>query len=229
MLELDNMEDQQGSITVYMNILKKLCNDRLDPKVVLGMSGYKNMQIKADLEAHTNILKGDSFQRLHVNLFEQYVMDKLDQHYITAEMSHPYSTPGTCPVLKGLDTMKLAFRPGWIAVERLLQSPAYSGHMFDSEAGTAAVLRSQFFIIKNAPDCTLAPSETRANAAYGLIMHPGMAMQGAASISQPASCAAVTSAAVLRDGGNAWPNSSDLIGKHFGKVKHTNCQLQGWA
>jgi len=31
------MEDQKGSITVYMNILKKVCNDRLDPKVVLGM------------------------------------------------------------------------------------------------------------------------------------------------------------------------------------------------
>jgi len=72
--------------------------------------------------------------------------------------------------------MKLAFCPGWIAVERLLQSPAYSGHMFDSEAGTAAVLRSQFVIIKNALDCTLALSEARANAAYGLIMHPGMAV-----------------------------------------------------
>jgi len=159
-----------------------------------------------------------------VNLFEQYVMDKLDQHYITAEMSHPYSTPETCPVLKGLNAMKLAFRPGWIAVERLLQSPAYLGHMFDSEAGTAAVLRSQFVIIKNALDCTLAPSEARAIAAYGLIMHPGMAMQGAVSSSQPASCSAVTSAAVLRDSGNAWPNSSDLIGKHFGKVKHSNCR-----
>jgi len=95
--------------------------------------------------------------------------------------------------------------------------------MFDSEAGTAAVLRSQFVIIKKVLDCTLAPSEARANAAYGLMMHPGMAVQGAGSSSQPASCSAVTSAAVLRDGGNAWPNSSDLIGKHFGKVKHTNC------
>jgi hypothetical protein len=224
LLELDNMEDQQGSITVYMNILKKVCNDRLDPKVVLGMPGYKNMQIKADLEARAKILKGDSFQRFHVNLFEQYVMDKLDQHYITAEMCHPYSTPETCPVLKGLNAMKLAFRPGWIAVERLLQSPAYSGHMFDSEAGTAAVLRSQFVIIKNALDCTLAPSEARANAAYGLIMHPGMTMQGAVSSSQPASSSPMTSAAVLRDGGNSWPNSSDLIGKHFGKVKQTNCR-----
>ena len=26
-LEFDNLEDQQGSITVYMNILKKVCND----------------------------------------------------------------------------------------------------------------------------------------------------------------------------------------------------------
>ena len=41
LLELDNMEDQQGSITVYMNILKKMCNDRLDPKVVLCMPGQK--------------------------------------------------------------------------------------------------------------------------------------------------------------------------------------------
>jgi len=90
MLELDNMEDQQGSITIYMNILKKVCNDRLDPKVVLGMPGYQNMQIKANLEARAKILKGDSFQRFHVNLFEQYVMDKLDPHCITAEMSHPW-------------------------------------------------------------------------------------------------------------------------------------------
>jgi len=96
--------------------------------------------------------------------------------------------------------------------------------MLDSDADTAAVLRSQFVIIKNALDCTLAPSEDRANAAYGLIMHPCMAMQSAASSSQPASCSAVTSAAVLRDGGNAWPNFSDLIGKHFGRVKHSNCQ-----
>jgi len=36
-LELDNLEDQQGSITVYMNILKKVCNHRRDPKVVLSM------------------------------------------------------------------------------------------------------------------------------------------------------------------------------------------------
>jgi len=207
-----------------MNILKKACHDRLDSKVVLGMPGYKNMQIKADLETRANFLKGDSFQRFHVNLFEQFVMDKIDQHHITAEMSSPYSTPETCPVLKGLNGMKLAFRPGWIAVQRLLQSPAYSGHMFDSETGTAAVLRSQFAIIKNALDCTLAPSEARANAAYGFIIHPGMVMQGAASSSQPASCSAVTSAAVLRDGGNTWPNSSDLIGKHFSRVKHSNCQ-----
>jgi len=120
--------------------------------------------------------------------------------------------------------MKLAFRPGWIAVEQLLQSPAYSGHMFDSEACTVAVLSSQFVIIKNALDCTLALSEARAKAAYGLIMHPVIAMQGAVSSSQPASSLAMTSAAVLRDGGNVWPNSSDLIGKHFGKVKQTNCQ-----
>ena len=132
--------------------------------------------------------------------------------------------PETCPILKGLNAMKLAFRPGWIAVERLLQSPAYSGHMFDSEAGTAAVLRSQLVIIKNALDCTLAPAEARANAAYGLITHPGMAVQGAGNLSQPASSPAVTSAAVTRDGGNAWPNSSDLIGKHFGKTKHINCR-----
>ena len=119
MLELDNMEDRQGSITEYMNILKKVCDDRLNPKVVLGMPGYKNMQIKADLEARAKILKGDSFQRFHVKLFEQYVMDKIDQHYITAETSHPYSTPETCPVLKGLNAMKLAFRPGWFTVERI--------------------------------------------------------------------------------------------------------------
>ena len=224
LLELDNMEDQQGSITVYMNILKKVCNDRLDPKVILGMPGYKNMQIRADLEARARIMQGDSFQQFHVNLFEQYVMDKLDQHYITAEMYHPYSTSETCPILRGLNAMKLGFRPGWIAVERLLQSPAYSGHMFYSEAGTAAVLRSQFVIIKNALDCTLAPAEARANAAYGLITHPGMAVQGAGNSRQPASSPAVTSAAVTRDGGNAWPNSSDLIGKHFGKTKHTNCR-----
>ena len=74
------MEDQQGLITLYMNILKKVCNDRLDPKVVLSMPDYKNMQIKANLEARVKILRGDSFQRLHVNLFEQYVMDKFDQH-----------------------------------------------------------------------------------------------------------------------------------------------------
>ena len=61
-----------------------------------------------------------------------------------------YSTPETCPILRALNAIKLAFRPGWIAVERLLQSPAYSGHVFDPEAGTAAVLRSQFLIIKNA-------------------------------------------------------------------------------
>ena len=95
--------------------------------------------------------------------------------------------------------------------------------MFDSEAGTAAVLRSQCVKIKNALDSTLAPAEARANAAYGLITHPGMAVQGAGNSSQPASSPAVTSAAVTRDGGNAWPNSSDLIGKHFGKTKYTNC------
>jgi len=55
-LELDNLEDQQGSITVYMNILKKVCNDRLDPKVVRSMPGYKNMHIKADLETRVKIL-----------------------------------------------------------------------------------------------------------------------------------------------------------------------------
>jgi len=218
MLELDNIEDQQGSITVYMNILKKVCNDRLDPKVVLGMPGYNNMKITANLEARAKILEGDSFQRFHVNLFEQYVMDKIDQHHITAEMSQSYSTPETCPVMQSINAMKLAFRPGWTAVEQLLQSPAYSGHMFDSEAGSAAVLRLQFIIIKNTLDCTLAPSEARANAVYGLIMHPGMAMQGAASSSQPASCSAMTSAAVTRDCGNAFPNSSDLIGKRFGRV-----------
>jgi len=96
--------------------------------------------------------------------------------------------------------------------------------MFDSEAGTAAVLRSQFIIVKNALDCTLAPSEARANAAYGLIMHPGMAMQSDASSSQPDPYSAVTSAAGLRDSGNAFPNSSDLIGKHFGKFKNSNCR-----
>jgi len=223
-LELDNLEDQQGLITVYMNILKKVCNDRLDPKVVLSMPGYKNMQIKADLEARAKILQGDSFQRFHVNLFEQYVMDKIDQDNITAEMSQSYSTQETCLVLQGLNAMKLAFRPGWIGIERLLQSPAYSGHMFDSKAGTAAVLRSQFIIIKNALDYTLAPSEARAIAAYGLIMHPGMAMQSAASSSQPDSYSAVTSAAGLRDSGNAFPNSSDLIGKHDGKLKNSNCR-----
>jgi len=217
------MKDQQVSITVYMNIHKKVCNDRLDPKVILGVPGYQIMQIMADLEARPKILQGDSFQRFHVNLFEQYVMDRLDQHYITAEMCHPCSTPETCPILKHLNAMKLAFRPGWITVEQLLQSPAYSGHMFDSEVGTAAVLRSQFVIIKNALDCTLAPSEARANAAYNLIMHPGLAVQGAGNSSQPVSSSAVTSATVPRDGGNAWPFSSDLIGKHFGKVKHTNC------
>jgi len=94
--------------------------------------------------------------------------------------------------------------------------------MFDSEAGTANVLRSQFIIIKNALDCTLAPSEARANAAYGLIMHPGMAIQSAASSSQPASYSAVTSAGGLRGSGNAFPNSSDLIGKHFGNLKSSN-------
>ena len=46
------------------------------------MPGYKNMQIKADLEARVKILQGDSFQRFHVNLFEQHVMDKIDQHLI---------------------------------------------------------------------------------------------------------------------------------------------------
>ena len=86
------------------------------------------------------------------------------------------------------------------------------------------MLRSQFIIIKNALDCTLAPSKARANAAYGLIMHPGMAMQSAASSSQPASYSAVTSAAGLHDSGNAFPRSSDLIGKHFGKLKNSNCQ-----
>jgi hypothetical protein len=64
MFKLDNIEDQQGSITVYMNILKKVCNGRLEPKVGLGVPGFKIMQMEADLEARAQILKGDSFYNL---------------------------------------------------------------------------------------------------------------------------------------------------------------------
>jgi len=170
-----------------------------------------------------------------MSAFEGYVISKIDQHFITAQMFDPSATPTTCPVLIGLNTMKLDFRLGWNACERMLRSPAYSGCLYGSEVDGSTVMRLQVVIIQNALDCTLAPSDQRANAAFGLIVTPSKAMYGGDSTGQFPGNAAHTAGSTFtqaasglllppRDGGNSFPNAADLIGSAFGRHKISNCR-----
>ena len=167
--------------------------------------------------------------------FEDSVISKIDQHYITAQMYDPSATAVTCPVLIGLNTMKLDFRLGWIACERTLRSLAYSGCLYGSEVDNTTGMRLQAIIIHNVLDCMLAPSDQRANAAFGLIVTPSKTMYGGDSAGQPSGSAVQTvggsdtqaASAVplpMRESWNAFPNAADLIGSAFGKVKTSNCQ-----
>jgi len=96
-------------------------------------------------------------------------------------------------------------------------------------------MRLQAVIIHNALDCMLAPSDQRANAAFGLIVTPSKTMYGGDSAGQPSGSAVhaagstVTQAASgmilpMRDSGNAFPNAADLIGSAFGRMKLSNCR-----
>jgi len=192
------------------------------------------MQRKADTDARASILRGDIFQRFQISAFEDYVISKIDQHFITAQMFDPSATATTCPVLIGLNTMKLDFRLGWNACERMLQSPAYSGCLYGSEVDGSTVMRLQAVIIHNALDCTLAPSDQRANAAFGLTVTPSKAMYGGDSAGQlPGNVAYATGSNVqaasglnhpMRDSGNSFPDAADLIGSAFGRQKISNCR-----
>jgi hypothetical protein len=234
LLKLNNPDDQKGPIGPYVETLRRVCNDPLDSRVAIGVPGLKDMQRKADTDARASILRGDTFQRFQMSAFEDYVISKIDQHFITAQMYDPSATATTCPVLIGLNTMKLDFRLGWNACERMLQSPAYSGCLYGSEVDGATVMRLQAVIIHNALDCTLAPSDQRANAAFGLIVTPSKAMYGGDSPGHPGSAghavgSTVTQAASglylpSRESGNAFPNAADLIGSAFGRPKNSNCR-----
>ena len=96
-------------------------------------------------------------------------------------------------------------------------------------------MRLQAVIIDNALDCTLAPSDQRANAAFGLIVTPSKAMYGGDSAGKlPGSAAyaagsTVTQAASglnlpMRDSGNSFSNAADLIGSAFGRMRLSNCR-----
>ena len=150
LLKSNNTDDQQGRIGPCIGTLRRVCNDPLDSRVAIGVPGLKEMQRKADTDARASILRGDSFQRFQMNAFEDYVISKIDQHFITAQMYDPSATPTTCPVLIGLNTMKLDFRLGWNACERMLRSPAYSGSLYGSEVDNSAVVRLQVIITQRA-------------------------------------------------------------------------------
>jgi len=231
LLKLNDPDDQKGPIGPYVETLRRVCNDPLDSRVAIGVPGLKDMQRKADTDARASILRGDTFQRFQMSAFEDYVISKIDQHFITAQMYDPSATATTFSVLIGLNTMKLDFRLGWNACETMLRSPAYSGCLFDS----STVMRLQAVIIHNALDCMLAPSDQRANAAFGLIVTPSKTMYGEDSAGQPSGSAvhaagsSVTQAASgmiisMGDSGNAFPNAADLIGSAFGRMKLSNCQ-----
>jgi len=117
----------------------------------------------------------------------------------------------------------------------MLRSPAYSGCLYGSEVDGSTVMRLQAVIIHNALDCMLAPSDQRANAAFGLIVTPSTTMYGGDSAGQlPGSAvhaagSTVTQAASgmilpMRDSGNTFPNAVDLIGSAFGRMKLSNCR-----
>ena len=150
LLKLNNPDDQKGPIGPYIQTLRRVCNDPLDSRVTIGVPGLKEMQRKADTDERASILRGDSFQRFQMNAFEDYFISKIDQHFITAQMYDPSATPTTCPVLIGLNTMKLDFRLGWNACERMLRSPAYSGSLYGSEVDNSAVVRLQVIITQRA-------------------------------------------------------------------------------
>jgi len=93
LLKLNNPDDQKGLIGPYIETLRRVCNDPLDSRVAIGVPGLKDMQT----DARASILRGDSFQRFQMNAFEDYVIRKIDQHFITAQMYDPSATPTTCP------------------------------------------------------------------------------------------------------------------------------------
>ena len=218
-----------------METLRRVCNDPLDSRVVIGVPGLKDMQRKADMDARASILRGDSFQRFQMSAFEDYVISKIDQHLVTTQMYDPSATTVTCPVLIGLNTMKLDFRLVWIACERMLRSPAYSGCLYGSEVDNSTVMRLQTVIIHNALDCVLAPSDQRANAAFALIVTPSKTMYGGDSARQHSGSAVHTAGSLvtqaasamtlpIRESGNVFPNAADLIGSAFGRIKISNCR-----
>jgi len=120
LMNLNNSDDQKGLIGPYVETLRRVCNHPLNSRVSIGVPGLKDMQRKADMDARASILRGDTFQRFQMSAFEDYVINKIDQHFITAQMYDPSATITTYPVLIGLNTMKLDFRLVWNACERML-------------------------------------------------------------------------------------------------------------